>query len=156
MNTRTWFRIVLCGLVAGVAFTLMSVVLVGLLGNEFLAAVSESVAAGTDAPKTDATLYLLTVATGVWAMWLYTVIRPGSSSNLRASVVVGLAWWVIASLQSLKWAALLDIPAVAWLPLTVNAGMCIVAASIGAFLYGAVQPNPSFHAPPDGAGERQR
>jgi hypothetical protein len=155
MNALNWPRIVLCGLVTGVAFTVMSVVLVGVLGQDFLAAVSESAVAGTGAPKTSPALYLLTVAAGVWAMWLYSVIRPGSASNIGASVVVGLAWWVIASLQSLKWIALLGIHTAAWLPLTLNAVLCVIAASIGAFLFGAVQPKQLFQATPDGSRERQ-
>jgi hypothetical protein len=155
MNTLNWPRIVLCGLVTGVAFTVMSVVLVGFVGNEFLVAVSESVVAGTGAPKTGPALYLLTVAAGVWAMWLYSVIRPGSASSIRASVVVGLAWWVIASLQSLKWIALLGIRTAAWLPLSLNAALCIVATSIGAYLYGAVQLRQPSHATPGGSRERQ-
>jgi hypothetical protein len=154
MNTLKWPRIVLSGLVTGIAFTVMSVVLVGLFGNDFLAAVSESAVAG--APKTGPALYLLTVAAGVWAMWLYSVVRPGSASNIRASVVVGLAWWVIASLQSLKWAVLFGIPTAAWLPLTLNAALCIVSASIGAFLHGAVQPKQPLRATPDGAREQHR
>ena len=156
MNALNWARILLCGLVTGVAFTVMSVVLLGLLGDAFLAAVSDSAVAGIGAPRTGPALYLLTVAAGVWAMWLYSVVRPRSSSNIRAGVAVGLAWWVIASLQSLKWVALLGIPRVAWLPLGLNAALCIVAASIGAFLYGAVQPNQPFQATAGGARERQR
>jgi len=150
MNTRNWPRIVLCGLVTGGAFTVMSVVLLGVLGGDFLAAVSETAVAGTGPPKTGPELYFLTVAAGVWAMWLYSVIRPGRASNIRASVVVGLAWWVIASLQSLKWVVLLGIPSAAWLPLTLNAVLCIVAASIGGFLYGAVQPHVPLQPPSGG------
>ena len=155
MNALNWPRIVLCGLVTGVAFTVMSVVLVGLFGADFLAAVSKSAVAGAGAPRTGFAVYILTVAAGVWAMWLYSVIRPASASNVKAGVAVGLAWWAISSLQSLKWIVLLGVPASAWLPLTGNAALCIVAASIGAALFGAVQPNQPLHATPDGARERQ-
>jgi len=156
MNTSRWPRIALCGLVAGVAFTVMSVVLVRLVGADFLAAVSERDANGAGAPNTGAALYFLTAAAGVWAMWLYSVIRPGSASNIRASVVVGLAWWALASLQSLKWTVLLGIPAAAWLPLSLNAVLCIVSVSIGALLYGSVQAGQPAHATLDGTRERTR
>jgi len=142
MNPSHWLRVVLCGSIAGVAFALMSAVLVGVWGSEFLSAVYRSATARDGASTTGPLLYILTVAGGVWAMWLYSVIRPGSASSVKAGVIVGLAWWVIASLQSLKWIALLDIPNTAWLPLTANVLVYMVAALIGGYLYSGAQRSP--------------
>ena len=143
--TTKWPRVVLCGLVTGVAFTLMTMVLIAMLGNDFLTAIASRVPAGAGAPKAGPGLYLLTVAAGIWAMWLYSIVRPGCASNIQAGAMVGIAWWVITSLQSLKWVALLGIPAAAWLPLSFNAALCIVAAMLGASLYGAVRPANEVH-----------
>ena len=144
--TSKWPRVVLCGLVTGVAFTLMSIVLLGALGNDFLAIVARNAPVGAGAPKTGPVLYLLTVAAGIWAMWLYSIVRPGCASNIKAGAVVGIAWWVIASLQSWKLVALLGIPPTAWLPLSLNAVLCIVAAMLGGSLYGAAQPKKEARA----------
>ena len=100
-------------------------------------------AAAGGVPATGPLLYILTVAGGVWATWLYSVIRPASTSGVKAGVIAGLAWWVIASLQSLKWIALLGIPNTAWLPLTANVLLCIVAVLIGGYLYGHASRNQS-------------
>jgi len=139
MHTMDWRRIALCGLVAGAAWTLMSIVLVSVGGGDFFAAISERM---DGAPPADShlTLYLLSVAAGVWVMWVYASIRPQIDSNVRAAVVAGLAWWIIASLQSLKWVVLLDIPTTAWLPLIANAVSSVIATVIGGLLYAASSP----------------
>jgi len=155
MHANDWRRIVLCGFVAGTVSTLLSIVLVAAFGGELFAAIAER-RPGGPAPGADPWLYLLGVAAGVWAMWLYAVIRPRSDSTVKTGVVVGLAWWTLASLQSLKWVVLLNIPASAWLPLLANAALTIAATVIGALLYEAAPPYQSFQATPDGAPERGR
>lgn len=110
MGSLSWPRIVLCGLIVGATFTLLTAVLVGTVGGEFFAAAGAHAAAGDGIGKTGLGLYFATIAPGLWAMWLYAVVRPRFSGNLGAVVAVGLAWWFIASLQSLKWVLLLGIP----------------------------------------------
>lgn len=146
MRLLNWPRIFLCGLVAGVAFTLMAAVLVGELGSEFLAAASASAAGG--AAKTGPGLYFATLAAGVWAMWLYSVVRPWFVSRFVAVLVASLAWWLIAGLQSLKWILLLGIPTSAWLPLAANMVPTVIAVLIGAVLLGDVQPNQALQPAP--------
>lgn len=141
MNAVDWRRVVLCGLAAGTVWALLSMILVGALGGDFIAAISDKMAGGAPARAPRLSLYFLSVAAGVWVMWLYAVIRPHSSSNLKAGVMAGLAWWTIASLQSLKWVVLLRIPAAAWLPLATNLILCVAATLIGAQLYGNGHPN---------------
>jgi Na+-translocating ferredoxin:NAD+ oxidoreductase RnfD subunit len=74
-------------------------------------------------------------------MWLYAVVRPQFSNNLGAVIAVSLAWWFIASLQSLKWVLLLGIPLSACLPLTLNLVPTVIAVFIGTSLFGSVQSN---------------
>lgn len=140
MQAVDWRRVLLCGLAAGTVWALLSILLVGAVGGDFIAAISDKVPSGTPTRTPHLTIYFLSVAAGVWVMWLYAVIRPRSSSNLKAGVVAGLAWWTIASLQSLKWIALLQIPATAWLPLAANLILCVTATLCGALLYGDTHP----------------
>jgi len=135
-----WRRIVLCGFIAGAVWTLMSIVVVSVGGGDFFAAISERMA-GAPVVGSHLALYLLSVAAGVWVMWLYVLIRPQINSNVRAAVVAGLAWWIIASLQSLKWVVVLDIPTTTWLPLISNGASSVMATIIGAMLYGASSPS---------------
>ena len=163
MSSLNWPRIVLCGMVAGVVFTLLTALLVGSFGSEFLAIAGAHAATGDATTKTGPGLYLATVAAGIWAMWLYTVLRPRFSNNLSAVVAAGIAWWIIAGVQSLKWVLLLGIPLSACLPLAANLVPTVIAVFVGATLFGSVQPNQPLHLAASGgqsaavgAGERRR
>jgi hypothetical protein len=131
-------------LAAGTAWTLLYVVFVASLGSELRAVAEERDSAGP-VHGVSPLLYVSSVAAGVWAMWLYAIIRPRSHSTLKSGMVVGLAWWVLSSLESSKWAVLLDIPARAWIPLIANIEITVGAAVVGALLFGAVgtaEPRP--------------
>lgn len=154
MHALNWPRIVLCGFVAGVVFTLMTAVLVGAFGSEFLTAAAANAAGGE--AKTGPWLYFATVAAGIWAMWLYAVVRPRFLNRWVAALVASLAWWLIASLQSLKWVLLLGIPAGAWLPLAANIIPTVIAVLIGSILFGDVQSNQPLHPTPSAAEPPRR
>lgn len=141
MSSLNWLRIISCGFVAGMTFTLLGAVLVGTLGGEFLAAAGAHAAAGGGSTKTGPGLYFATIAAGLWAMWLYAVVRPQFSNNLRAVIAVSLAWWFIASLQSFRWVLLLGIPLSTCLPLAWNLVPTVIAVFIGSTLFGSVQSN---------------
>ncbi|MFZ9348930.1 MAG: hypothetical protein ACO25T_03240 [Arenimonas sp.] len=139
MRSLDWSRIILCGFVAGVTFTLLTAVLVGTFGSEFFASVGAHATGGST--NTGPALYFATVAAGLWAMWLYAVVRPRFSNKIRAVIAVSLAWWLIACLQSLKWVLLLDIPLSACLPLSWNLVPTAIAVFIGSTLFDSVQSN---------------
>lgn len=141
MNLVKWTRLALCGLIAGMVFTLLTVVLVATLGSEFLAAAGAHSSTGDGVTRTGPGLYLATVFAGLWAMWLYSVVRPHLTSRIGAVLTVSVAWWVIASLQSLKWILLLGIPLSACLPLTANLVPTVIAVYAGSVLFGDVRPN---------------
>ena len=135
MNKQRWGRIVLCGFICGVAWTLLSAVLVGLIGQEFIAAVSRDRLTPI-APATRGLVFGLTVAAGVWAIWLYVSIRQLYGSRLKTAVVVGVAWWIIAGMQSAKWMALGSVSASSSVPLAIAILPAMIAAvMLGAWLY---------------------
>jgi hypothetical protein len=142
MNSLNWPRIFLCGFVTGVVFALLSAVLIGLVGEDFLAAVG-----APDRPRRGPGLYFAAAAAGIWAMWLYAAIRPRFPGNLGAVIAVGFAWWILAGLQSLKWILLLGIPSSAWLPLSLNLGPILIAIYAGSLLYGIGSPPRSSASP---------
>lgn len=140
MNLVNWTRVALCGLVAGVVFTLLSAVLVGALGSEFLAATGAHAAADERVSRTGPGLYMATVLAGPWAMWLYSLVRPRFTRRISAVLTVSVAWWVLASLQSVKWVLLLGIPLGACLPLAANLMPTAIAVYVGSALFGDVKP----------------
>ena len=132
MKVEGWGRVVLCGLICGIAWALFAAVLVGFIGQEFIAAVSRH-RVDSVSPATHGMLFGLTVAAGIWAMWLYASIRKSYGSGLKSAVVVGVAWWVIAGMQSAKWIALGLVSAGSSMPLAIG----ILPAMIGAVILGA-------------------
>jgi hypothetical protein len=147
MNLVNWTRLTLCGLIAGAVFTLLTGVLVATLGSEFLAAAGAH--ASTGVTQTGPGLYLATVFAGLWAMWLYSVVRQRFTTRIGTVVTVSLAWWVIASVQSLKWIFLLGIPLSACFPLAANLAPTAIAVYIGSVLFGDVHPDQCM--PPTGS-----
>jgi hypothetical protein len=128
-------RLLVCGLLAGGAWTLLSIALLALLGGDFLSALPSR---RTDAPNTGLQLLLIgsNIAAGVWAMWLYAAIQPRFGPGLKTAVIAGVAWWTIASLQSAKWVALASVaPEAALAPLGATLLGCIASTLVGAWFY---------------------
>ena len=129
---KEWSRILLCGFICGVVWALLGAVLVGLLGRDFLAAASRA----DVSPRIGPLLFALTVAAGLWAMWMYSLVRASLGPGLKSAAVVGLAWWLMASLQSAKWMVLEAAPAVTALPLGIAILPAMIAATfVGAWVY---------------------
>ena len=135
MREFNWARVFVCGLVAGSVWTLLSVTLLAFAGGDFLATVRDD---HQRTPSGGLHMFLLfsNLAAGVWATWLYTAIRPRYGPGPKTAVWAGLAWWVIVSMQSAKWVALLSIPPAAVLiPLAATLPSIIVATLAGAWFY---------------------
>ena len=129
---KTWARILVCGFISGLVWTLLSAVLVGLLGQDFLAAASRGVTSSGVGPV----MFALTVAAGLWAMWMYSIVRKPLGGGFKSAAVVGLAWWLIASLQSAKWMTLEGVPGSTAVTLGIAILPAMIAAtSVGAWLY---------------------
>lgn len=133
MGKNNWPRVFLCGLVVGGVWTLFSVTLLALVGEGFLTAVRNG-RQNPSGPSAGLNLFLIfaNLAAGLWAMWLYIAIRPRYGPGPKTAVWAGLAWWLIASMQSVKWVALLSVPsAVALIPLAATLPAIIVATLVG-------------------------
>jgi hypothetical protein len=136
MGTLNWLRIVLCGAVAGVVFTLLSAVLLGAFGDEFFKLIAARNPTGNITANSGPGLFLVSSAPAIVAMWFYALARAGASSRLQAVCMASLGWWLLATLQSLKWVLLRNIPAAAFLPLLSSLVPTLIAVAVGAMLNG--------------------
>jgi hypothetical protein len=130
-----WGRVLLCGLVAGFVWTLLSAVVTVLVGYDFAAAVPGN---RLSAPSSGlvAFLFIVNLVEGVWAMWLYAAIRPRYGAGPKTAAVAGFSWWVISSLIDATWGSFGFVPAKALLgPMVASLPAIIVAAVVGAWLY---------------------
>ncbi|HUQ49901.1 MAG TPA: hypothetical protein VM056_04225 [Terriglobales bacterium] len=100
MGNITWSRVVLCGVITGLIYTLLSMVILTFLGAELATAAPK-----TATPSRGLLLYSFAVslAMGVWAMWLYAAIRPRFGPGPRTAVIAGCAWWVMYCLSKANW-----------------------------------------------------
>jgi hypothetical protein len=129
-----WARVLLCGFVAGVVWHLLSAALLAWFGGDLLDAVQSG---RRYAPRGGLYFFSVDLAMGVWAVWLYAAIRPRTSRAPKAAAVAGLAWWLLKSLESAKWLALGFIaPNVVLAPLVATLPAVVLAALVGAWLYG--------------------
>ena len=134
MDRLHWGRIALSGLLAGLVWNLLAMLLLGLVGDAFLAEVRRGPGGGTLAGIPFG--FLANLAAGIWAMWLYGMIHPRFRTGPRAAAVAGCAWWVIVSLQSGKWVALQGVPLRAVIgPLLVTLPAILLATQSGALTY---------------------
>jgi hypothetical protein len=103
MKSRDSIRLVLCGLVAGVVWNLLSVVLLSLFAPDFV----ESVQRNAPHPRLGGEFFFaVDLAMGIWAVWLYSAIAPRYGARPITVAIVGGAWWILKTLQSAKWAGL--------------------------------------------------
>lgn len=130
-----WARIALCGVIAGGVWTLLSVVLLALVGGDFLAAVRRDQQGA--AKGMQLFLVIANVGAGTWAVWLYSAIRPHYGPGAQTAVIAGIAWWIIVSMQSAKWVMLLSVSSASALaPLAATTLVATVASTVvGAWFY---------------------
>ena len=134
MTSLNWIRILLCGLVAGVMWNLLSLGVLALLAPEFVTSVQ---GAAPYQRQGGAYFFAVDMLIGVWAVWLYSAIVPRYGATLTTAAIVGVAWWILKTLQSAKWAGL-GFMALGphLLPMGVGTlGATVLASLIGAWLY---------------------
>ena len=135
MGRINWGRVLLCGVVAGVVWTVLSSVVTVFIGYDFAAAVPGH---RLSAPRGGfvAFLFIVNLVEGVWAIWLYAAIRPRYGAGPKTAAVAGFSWWVISSLIDATWGSFGFVPARALLgPMAASLPAIIVAALAGAWLY---------------------
>jgi len=130
-------RLVLCGSVAGVVWNLLSAVLLSLVAPDFLSSVRGG---APHPPRGGEFFYAIDLVTGVWAIWLYSAIAVKYGSGPTTAAIAGVAWWVLKSLQSAKWAGLGFVAfGVELIPLgATSLAAAVVAVAVGARLYDRV------------------
>jgi hypothetical protein len=142
MKRYEWIRLVLCGFVAGVVWNLISVVFLSLMAPSFVASVQE----GAPHPPLGGEFFFgVDIAMGMWAVWLYSAITPRYGARPVTAAIVGVAWWLLKTLQSAKWAGLGFVEIGAdLLPLgALTLAATVLASGVGAFLYGkATESSP--------------
>ena len=125
-----WGRILVFGVLAGIVWTLLSAVMLALIGNEFLAALPER------SGRTQGFLLAANIAAGVWATWLYSSVRAQYGRGFKAVVIATCGWWVIQTLQSSKWAALEGMSMrAAWAPGLGTLPAMFLATALAAWCY---------------------
>ena len=133
VSGKAWLRILLCGMVAGVVWFALSAILLGLVAGPFVAWTQSG------APRTrwsGAIDFLIDLAMGIWATWLYASITPRYGARPRTALIAGVAWWFLKTLQSAKWAGLGLIPtALIPVPLLTTLVAVSAASLVGAWLY---------------------
>jgi hypothetical protein len=135
MGKINWGRVLLCGIVAGVVWTVLSAVVTVLVGHDFVAAVPGN---RLSAPGVSlvAFLFIVNLVAGTWAMWLYAAIRPRYGAGPKTAVVTGISWWVIGSLLDATRGSFGFVPVSAlWPAMAASLPAIIVAAVAGAWLY---------------------
>jgi hypothetical protein len=129
-------RIVLCGIVAGVVWHLLSAMALGVLAPDVMPALR---GLAIHPGRSGAFYYAIDVAMGTWVVWLYAAMAARYGAGVRTGALAGLAWWALQGLQSAKWAGLGFLaPHTSYAPLAAGSLLAaLVAALIGARLYDA-------------------
>jgi len=135
MGRINWSRIIICGLVTGVIWTILSAISTWYLGADFNAAVPGNKILSPSAGLA-AFLFALNLIGGLWAMWLYAAIRPRYGAGAKTALLVGFAWWAVTSLADATWGSFGFVPVRAlWPVIAISLPELMVAAVVGAWLY---------------------
>ena len=128
-----WVRVILCGLVTGVIWFLLSVVALTFFGQALIEALQHL----QPYPRQNGFFFFgIDLLMGIWALWVYSSIRARYSSTITTAISVGFAWWLIKSLQSAKWAGLgLVTLNAALAPLVATLPATMLATIVGTWLY---------------------
>jgi len=97
-----WTRLIICGLVAGIVWTVTSALSTWFVGADFNAAVPGN---KIFAPSAGLAAFLLAVnlAGGIWAIWLYASIRPCYGAGAKTAAIAGMSWWIVSTLADATW-----------------------------------------------------
>ncbi len=130
-----WARLLVCGLITGFVWSGLSIILIAVLGDAFFTTISAGRFDAPD-PNKHPLLFLINHACGIWGLWLFAVVRSRFNTSWKAAMVAGMAWWVIASLQSLKWLTLAAVPfPTIAVPLVATLPSMMLAVFVGGYLY---------------------
>ena len=146
MGKINWGRVILCGLLTGIVWGVLTAIAMPLLGKDFLAAlpggheVPLTLPGGYHFPGTTAAargiVMITPFALGISAMWLYAAIRPRYGPGPKTAALSGFALWIFGSWVDAIWAALGAVPlGVLAGPVAASLPTTLVAALVGAWPY---------------------
>ena len=135
MGKVNWGRVVLCGIVAALAWTVLSSLITVFLATDFVAA---EPGGRLSAPSGGlvAFLFMVNLLMGIWAMWLYAAIRPRYGLGSKTAVVAGFSWRVISSLGDATWGSFGFVaPKAVLVPMVASLPAITISTVVGAWLY---------------------
>lgn len=109
MSKIDWKRVVLCGLITGAVWTVLSVIVLALVGDAFILSSTGKSLASLGRSQ-HFLLFFSNFAAGILVLWFYASVRAQYGAGFKSVLVAGLAWWGIATLQSLKWLVMSVVP----------------------------------------------
>ena len=98
MGRINWRSVLMSGLVAGLAWSLLTLPILVLFGGEIIDAVPRPLVTVARLAS-----FSLNVVAGIWAMWLYAVLRPLYGPGPRTAAIAGFSWWLIATIATWQW-----------------------------------------------------
>jgi hypothetical protein len=135
MGKINWARVIVCGIVAGLVWTVLTSLITTFFSKEFVAAVPGGRLAAPPHGMV-AFLLVLNLLMGMWAIWLYAAIRPRYGPGIKTAAIAGFAWWFIAVIDDSTWGSLGFVPLHALLvPVATSLPALVIAAVAGAWLY---------------------
>ena len=131
----TWNQILVCGFIAGGVWTLLSFLVVTLVGGDFFEALPR-LQQDSSAPHSGLLLLISNFIAAIWAMWFYLALHERFQPAVKRAVIVGVAWWTLQSMQSLKWIVVVGTTLSSVVPLVIaTLPAMIVSVAAGAWAY---------------------
>jgi hypothetical protein len=134
MRKLNWWRVLGCGLVAGIIWIMLGSMVTALLGRDFAALPNNHLG------KPSLGFILLNVAfdlmEGVSLIWLYALLRPFYGPGAKSAVIAAFAWWFIVTLGDATWCSFGLFPPRTVIPLMMGTLPALVLATLaGARFY---------------------
>src|SRR5271169_5559148 len=134
MGRINWWRVLLCGLLAGVIWIALGSVVTALLGRDFAALPNNNLA--TPSPGFILFNVVMDLLEGISILWLYAAIRPRYGPGAKTAIIAAFAWWFIVSLGDATWCSFGLFPPRTVIPLMIGTLPALILATIaGARFY---------------------
>jgi hypothetical protein len=134
MSKINWWRVLGCGLLAGIVWIILGSLVTSLLGREFAALPNNHLRAPT--PSFLVVNVVLDLLEGISILWLYAAIRPLYGPGAKTAGTAAFAWWFIVSLGDVTWCSFGFFPPHTVVPLMIGTLPAIILATLaGARFY---------------------
>ena len=140
MEKINWCRMVICGLVTGIVWILLSLVVLLVLGRALLHAMP-SFQVLPPSGKVVAACVILPFLVGLGAMWLYAAIPPRFGPGPGTALIAGLFGWAFGFVADAHWITYGFVPpGLALVPLIGSLPALLLAVLAGARFYKESSP----------------